>query len=224
MRDERDVPLEPDPADATSASAGHDDTPRPDIGAADGAADGAVDDATDEAVPEAAESDDLEEIDVLRRELARMSDALEAARNEAAEAQDRALRARADLENLRRRTYADLERAHGAGLDAAIGPVLTVHDDLERALVAAEEGGDPSAIVPGVASVLAGLERQLEGLGLTKTGAVGEPFDANRHEALTAVPAPTPEQAGTIQAVFQAGFVQGDRLVRPARVVVYQEA
>ena len=163
-----------------------------------------------------------EEVDVLRGELRKLREALDAAQAEAAEAQDRALRARADLENLRRRSHADLERAHGAGLDAAIGPVLTVHDDVERAIAAGRQG-EPGAILPGVEAVLAGLVRQLEGLGLTRTGAVGEPFDAERHEALTAVPTSEPEQAGTIQSVFSVGFLQGDRLVRPARVVVYQE-
>lgn len=175
---------------------------------------------SDADAPEAPASD--EEVDVLRGELRKLREALDAAQAEAAEAQDRALRARADLENLRRRSHADLERAHGAGLDAAIGPVLTVHDDLERA-IAAGRVGDPAAILPGVEAVLAGLVRQLEGLGLTRIGAVGELFDAERHEALTAVPAPDPELAGTIQSVFAVGFLQGDRLVRPARVVVYQE-
>lgn len=194
----------PDPVDAA-----------PEAAATEAAADAAP-------TPDADGGDPLEEVDVLRGELARVRQALDEARAEAAEAQDRALRARADLENLRRRSHADLERAHGAGLDAAIRPVLTVHDDLERA-IAAGRVGDPAAILPGVEAVLAALLRQLEGLGLTKTGEVGEPFDAERHEALTTVPTPDPELAGTIQSVFESGFLQGDRLVRPARVVVYQE-
>jgi molecular chaperone GrpE len=184
--------------------------------------DAATEAASDTPVPEAAAAATDEEVDVWRGELRKLREALDAAQAEAAEAQDRYLRARADLENLRRRSHADLERAHGAGLDAAVRPVLTVHDDLERAIAAGRQG-DPSAILPGVEAVLAGLHRQLEGLGLTRVGAVGEPFDADRHEALTTVPAPEPELAGTIQAVFVAGFVHGDRLVRPAQVVVYQE-
>ncbi len=178
--------------------------------------------ASDDGAPEASAAATDEEVDVLRGEVRKLREALDTAQAEAAEAQDRALRARADLENLRRRSHGDLERAHGAGLDAAIGPVLTVHDDLERAIAAARQG-DPAVILPGVEAVLAGLVRQLEGLGLSRTGAVGEPFDAERHEALTAVPSPDPELAGTIQSVFAAGFLQGDRLVRPAQVVVYQE-
>jgi molecular chaperone GrpE len=201
-----------------------DRTPTPDPDAAPAAASATATDgaSADADAPESAALSGDEEVDVLRGEMRKLREALDAAQAEAAEAQDRALRARADLENLRRRSHADLERAHGAGLDAAIGPVLTVHDDLERAIAAGRQG-DPAAILPGVEAVLAGLVRQLEGLGLTRTGAVGEPFDAERHEALTAVPTPEPELAGTIQSVFSVGFLQGDRLVRPARVVVYQE-
>ena len=176
--------------------------------------------ATGEAAPGGA-ADAGAEADVLRAELSRLVEALAAAQAEAADAADRALRLRADLENLRRRAVADQERARAAGLDGAIAPVLTVHDDLERALEAARRS-EPGAIVPGVEGVLAGLLRQLDLLGLTRFGAPGERFDAALHEALTAVPAPDPETAGTIHSVVAAGFRQGDRLVRPARVVVYQ--
>jgi len=166
---------------------------------------------------------ELDEIEVWRAELARANEALELARSELAAVEDRALRARADLENLRRRHQADLERARQQGFDGALLPVLNVHDDLERALHAASRSEDPASIVPGVEAVLAGLLRQLEALGLERTGHEGEPFDADRHEAIMAVPASEPGQPGTIQSVFESGFVQGDRLVRPARVVVYQE-
>ena len=168
--------------------------------------------------------DDLDEIEVWRAELARANEALELARAELAAAEDRTLRARAELENLRRRQQAELERARQQGLDGAVLPVLSVHDDLERALAAAAQSDDPASIVPGVEAVLAGLLRKLEALGLERTGEVGQAFDADRHEAIMAVPASEPGLAGTIQSVFEAGFVQGDRLVRPARVVVYQEA
>jgi len=164
---------------------------------------------------------DLDEVDVFRRELARAQEALALTRAELEVAEDRALRARADLENLRRRTLADAERARQQGLDAALHPVLTVHDDLKRALAAAEQS-EPAAIVPGVEAVLQGLLRQLEALGLQRTGEVGEPFDAERHEAILALPTDDPALVGTIQAVFESGFVQGERMVRPARVVVYR--
>lgn len=181
---------------------------RPGVGAADDARSAFPDDA---------------EVDVWRAELARANEALALARAELAAAEDRALRARADLDNLRRRQAAELERARQQGLDTALWPVLAVHDDLERALAAAQQTDDPTTIVPGVEAVLGGLLRALQGLGLERTGFVGEPFDASRHEAILAVPLTDDAEPGTIQSVFEAGFVQGERLVRPARVTVYQE-
>lgn len=175
----------------------------------------------DAQAPEAPADGDLDEVDVWRRELARANEALALARAELEVAEDRALRARADLENLRRRTLAENERARQQGLDAALLPVLSVHDDLGRALTAAEKS-EPAAIVPGVEAVLQGLLRQLEALGLQRTGRVGEPFDAERHEAIMALPTDDPALVGTISAVFESGFVQGERMVRPARVVVYR--
>ena len=167
---------------------------------------------------------ELDDAEILRREFVRAQESLELVRAESVAAEDRALRARAELDNLRRRHQGELERARQQGLDTALSPILAVHDDLERALNAAAQSGDPASIVPGVEAVLVGLLRQLEALGLERTGLVGEPFDAHRHEAILAVPAAETGRAGTIQSVFEVGFVQGDRLVRPARVVVFQEA
>ncbi|MBA2667942.1 MAG: nucleotide exchange factor GrpE [Trueperaceae bacterium] len=163
-----------------------------------------------------------EEVDVLRRELGRVREALDAARIEIEEHKERTLRARADLENARRRAGGEIDRAHEAGLDAALGPVLTVYDDLGRALQAAESG-DPAAILPGVRAVRDTLERKLAALGVERVGAVGEPFDPDKHEALTAVPPHGDAQPGTIADVFEAGFVRNARLIRPARVVVYED-
>lgn len=180
--------------------------------------------ADNESAGEAAETISAAELAVWRAELERAQAALDAALRHRQEAEERALRARAELDTLRRRQAGELERARLQGLDGAILPVLGVHDDLERALAAAAHSDDPSSIVPGVEAVLAGLLRSLELLGLTRHGAVGETFDAHLHEAVMAVPNADPQLAGTIQSVFEIGFMQGERLVRPARVIVYQEA
>lgn len=161
------------------------------------------------------------EVEILRGELAAAQQKLQEAQAQADELQDRYLRVRADLDNLRRRAEADRERAREAGLDSAVLAVLAVYDDLLRALLAAETG-DPASIVPGVRQVKEGLERQLDALGIARVGEVGDEFDPDVHEALTSVPTENPEQEGRIAEVFQAGFRKGERLVRPARVVVYQ--
>jgi len=183
---------------------------------------------TDADVPQPDASDagaspeaELDEASIVRRELQAVSERLSALESEHQQALDKALRARADLENTRRRHALEVERAREAGLDAAILPVLAVFDDLGRALQAAESG-DPSTIVPGVRSVRDGLERALEGLGVQRVGSVGEAFDPDRHEALATVPAGEGREPGAIADVFEAGFVRGERLVRPARVVVVE--
>ena len=99
--------------------------------------------------------------------------------------------------------------------------VLAVFDDLTRALEVADED-DPGKIVPGVRAVNESLERKLETLGIVRVGDVGDPFDPDLHEALTAMPTDDAAKDDTIAQVFEAGFRRGDRLVRPARVVVYQ--
>lgn len=168
---------------------------------------------TAQAQQEQVQTEPLDEVEVLRSEL-------EGARAEVADFKNRFLRARADLENYRRRAAQDTARAREAGLDSAIVTVLSVYDDLGRALSVA--GDDPSQLIPGLEAVREGLKRNLETLGITEIGSKGEPFNPDLHEALTAVPTADEAAAGTIAEVIQTGFVKEERLVRPARVVVFQ--
>jgi len=166
--------------------------------------------------PGAAGDAALDEIDIIREELAALQAKLE-------DAESRALRARAELDTVKRRTAGDVARARDAGVDEALAPAMAVFDDLRRALDAAEQG-DPASIVPGVKAVLETLGRNLDGLGVERVGHEGEPFDAEQHEALTTAPLQDGAEPGTIATVFEAGFKRGERLIRPARVVVYQDA
>lgn len=170
---------------------------------------------TSPAEPSEARSDNgpESETDILRGEL-------EKTRAEAADFRDRFLRARADLENYRRRAAADVQRARDAGLDSAILPLLSVFDDLGRALGVATD--DPGKLIPGIQGVRDGLKRNLESLGMVEIGTKGEPFNPDLHEALTAVPTQDEQASNTIAEVVQVGFTRDERLVRPARVVVYQ--
>src|SRR5690606_39905312 len=129
------------------------------------------------------------EVDILRSELKNVRQEAEALKSELAEAKDRTLRARAELDTLRRRMQGERELARDAGLESVMLPVLSVYDDLARALEAAEIASDPAAILPGVRAVMEGLERNLDNLGIHRTGDVGETFDPARHEALAVVPA-----------------------------------
>ncbi len=175
--------------------------------------------------PEAPETgpDEHEEIDILRSELRAVSERLAALESDYQACLDKMLRARADLENTRRRQRGELDRAREAGIDAAVLPVLDVYDDLGRALRAAEVG-EAASIVPGVRAVRDSLERSLESIGVKPVGAVGDEFDPSHHEAMAVVPAGEGLQPGAIAEVFETGFLRGERLVRPARVVVVEQA
>ncbi len=166
---------------------------------------------------------DADELAILRDELAALRQQLDQAEADRADQEGRALRAMAELDTVRRRAAADQSRARDAGLDAAVLPVMEVHDDLRRALSAAE-GSDPASIVPGVRAVMETLERNLGKLDIRRIGDVGEAFDPDLHEALTSMPVAEGAEPGTIAEVFEAGFARGERLIRPARVVVYQDA
>ena len=173
--------------------------------------------------PEAPMDAPQTELEILRGELAALQERVARAEKALAEQEARALRARAELDTVRRRAAADQDRARDAGLDAAVLPVMAVYDDLRRALHAAE-GGDPASIVPGVRSVMETLERDLGKIDIQRVGEVGDVFDPDLHEALTAVPTADGAASGTIADVYEAGFRRGERLIRPARVVVYQDA
>lgn len=156
---------------------------------------------------------ELSEADILRDELSK-------ARTEAEDFRERFLRARADLENYRRRAAQEVTRARDAGLDSAILPLLSVFDDLQRALAVSTD--DPTQLIPGIKAVNDGLLRNLSNFGIQQVGVQGEPFDPEVHEALTALPTQDISAADTIAEVMQVGFKKDERLIRPAKVVVYQ--
>ena len=162
------------------------------------------------------------EADVLRSELEQALQKVEVLRQASDDFKDKFLRGRAELDNYRKRSAADAERARAAGLDSGLSVVLRVFDDLERALQVTGEGQE-EGIIKGVRLVLDNLLADLERLGIERTGLAGEEFNPELHEALTAIPAGPDHKAGTIAQVAKTGFRQGDRLIRPAAVVVYND-
>lgn len=200
------------------AEAADDSRPVP-AGDSEVAAEAEADTAVDTAVDSALDT----EVDILRFELAALRERSEAISAEAAKLNERYLRARAEFETYRRRMDGEKILAREAGLDSALLPVITVFDDLGRALEAAEKAADPSSIVPGVRAVHDNLLRALEGLGVKMVGLVGERFDPSFHEAVAAIPAARRDQAGTIAHLHRAGFAKGERVIRPAAVTVFQE-
>lgn len=135
-----------------------------------------------------------------------------------AELGDRWRRAAADLENFRKRFARELERGRAEVRERILGEWLSVVDDLERALAHATK--DPSAILEGLGAILERAWSIMERLGYPRFGETGVPFDPARHEAVSTVEADAEHPPGTVVAVTRAGYGAGDRILRPAGVVV----
>ena len=146
---------------------------------------------------------------------------------EKADLTDRLLRLAADMDNLRRRTERDIADARRYAVTKFAADVLTVGDNLRRALEAVPadartsgENGLP-ALLDGVEMTARELDRVLERHGIRKIAAEGERFDPNRHQAVFQVPDDkVPE--GTVVQVMQSGYTIGDRVLRAAMVGVSQ--
>ena len=174
--------------------------------------------------PEAAEAAEeaVELADMSKAEL--FKDA-ENAREEAAKFRDAALRAEAQMQNVRRRASKDVEHAHKFGAEKLIQNLLPVVDSLEKALESSElvkdldQDHSAKAVLDGV-----GLCHKmfLDTLGKENVAVVdphGEPFDPNLHQAMSMVENPDMEP-NSVVAVIQKGYQLNGRLVRPAMVMV----
>jgi molecular chaperone GrpE len=153
-----------------------------------------------------------------------LEEALAAARAEAAQMKDQALRAMAEAENTRKRAVRDRDDAQKYGVTNFAREMLTVADNLRRALEAipAETLQTDEALktlYDGVAATERQLEAALGKQQIQRIWPEGERFDSNFHQAMFEVP-DTGKPAGTVVQVLQAGYKIHDRLLRPALVGV----
>lgn len=129
------------------------------------------------------------------------------------------LRTAADYDNFRKRTKKDLEESERRGREETVRELLPVFDNLERAVQAAVGTSDVDSIIEGVRMVLKLFEDQTGRLGITRIQAVGQRFDPAIHDAIQQKE--TDEHPpGTVIAEIVPGYRLGDKLVRPAMVVV----
>ena len=147
-----------------------------------------------------------------------MDTELEALRREADEHRDRYLRVVAELDNFRKRSARELDGARKFGAERLAQAILPVRDSLEAGLAAGEKAGQ-TALVAGQQATLRLLDDALAAAGIREINPVGQPFDPNRHEALSLVPAPG-VAPNTVLEVVQKGYELNDRLLRAAKVLV----
>lgn len=147
-------------------------------------------------------------------------EALAASQAEALKNWDLYLRARADLENYRKRAQREKEDLSRFANENLLREVLPVVDNLERALEhARQDDGGNGGLLQGVEMTLGQLQRVLDKFGVTPLRSVGEPFDPARHEALGQVES-TEHPPNTVVQELQRGYLLNDRLLRPAMVMV----
>jgi molecular chaperone GrpE len=117
---------------------------------------------------------------------------------------------------LRREISKDIERARRE----ILSELLDVLDNLDRALDAAKGSASYDALLQGVEMVRRQFIAKLEGLGVTRIEALNQPFDPSLHEAISSVPATSPEQDGQVVGTVRSGYRIGDEVLRPAAVAV----
>ncbi|MCY4013915.1 MAG: nucleotide exchange factor GrpE [Gammaproteobacteria bacterium] len=153
--------------------------------------------------------------------------AIEEAEREIASLEDRALRAAAEAENVRRRADRSIENARKFALERFVEDLLPAVDSFERAVEAASghaegEGTEASAIAEGIELSLKLLLGAMGRQGIAVVDPIGAPFDPNLHEAMTMVDNAEVEP-GSVVDVFQKGYTVNGRLIRPARVIVARQ-
>jgi molecular chaperone GrpE len=143
---------------------------------------------------------------------------------EKADLQDKLLRALAEAQNVRRRAQQDVERERKFGIERFAKDILSVADNLGRALSALPEDAD--AIDPALRNVIVGVqatERELQSVlerhGITRIEALDRPFNAEFHQAMMEVQDPT-VPAGTVVQELAPGYLIAGRLLRAAMVAV----
>ncbi|MCP4246588.1 MAG: nucleotide exchange factor GrpE [bacterium] len=145
-------------------------------------------------------------------------DPLEALKRELADANDKHLRAVAELQNFRRRATTERQETLRYGAADLIRAILNVVDDFERTLAALAEH-ESSSVIQGIQLVHDNLLKALAAHHVERVSAAGQTFDPNLHEAIMQQPSDE-HPAGAVVQEVQAGYRLWDRVLRPAKVIV----
>jgi molecular chaperone GrpE len=134
-------------------------------------------------------------------------------------AKDAALRAQADAMNVQRRAEQEIEKARKFALERFCGDLLSVVDNLERALESSDDEQGGAALAEGVELTRKGFMDVLAKYGVEAVDPTGEPFDPETAQAMSMVEQPDAEP-NSVVAVMQKGYLLNGRLLRPAMVMV----
>ena len=156
------------------------------------------------------------DVDKLNAELASLRKQAEAEKNKAAEMTDSARRIQAEFDNYRRRMNDNSRRVRDDATAEVLVKIVPVLDTIAQALKMI----DDEKVAGGVKMIGDEITKLLGSYGVTEIEAEGKEFDPKLHEAVMQMPAEAEEQKDTVKEVFQKGYKMGDKVIRPARVIV----
>ncbi|MEW6409914.1 MAG: nucleotide exchange factor GrpE [Nitrospirota bacterium] len=156
---------------------------------------------------------------VAEREIDELSKELEEKTRELNEVKDKYLRLYAEFENYKKYITKEQRELLRYGNESLIREILSVVDNLERAISHAEGSNESKGLIDGVEMTLNQLKSILEGFGVTPIKAIGEPFDPSRHHALTQVESEEYDENIVVEE-FNKGYYLNERVIRPAFVSV----
>ena len=149
-----------------------------------------------------------------------LSEQIEALKTSAADSLDKAVRAQAELDNVRKRTSRDIENAHKYALEKFINELLPVLDSMELGLNASDNVEDASSLREGMELTMKMFCSSLEKSGVSPVDPQkGDKFNPDQHEAVNMQEVDDAE-SGTVVTTLQKGYELNGRLIRPAMVIV----
>ena len=160
-----------------------------------------------------------EEVVTEENKIEALTQEIEALKLAAAENLDKAMRALAELENVRKRTARDIENAHKYALERFIAELLPIMDSMSFGISASDNAEDIAGLREGMDLTLKMFSSTLEKFGVKVIDPQGEKFNPDRHEAVYTQELADVEP-GTVISVAQKGYELNGRLVRPAIVIV----
>ena len=147
---------------------------------------------------------------------------LEKAQEQIDELKDKYLRSVAEFDNYRKRTLKEKAELILNGSEKAVGAVLPILDDMERAIANSEKTDDPQVLREGISLIYAKFQKVLESLGVKEIETADADFDTDVHEAIAMVPGMGDDKKGKVLDCVQKGYKLNEKVIRHAKVAVGQ--
>ena len=147
---------------------------------------------------------------------------LEAAQEQIDDLKDKYLRSVAEFDNYRKRTLKEKAELILNGSEKAVGAVLPILNDMERAIANGEKTDDPKVLREGMSLIYTKFQKVLESLGVKEIETADADFDTDVHEAIAMVPGMGDDKKGKVLDCVQKGYKLNDKVIRHAKVAVGQ--